>query len=362
MMSKASRKTTSNKKPVLSGLCLEELSAVLSDYPAFRARQIHRWICSGVKSFEAMNNVPLSLRKELSEKYELYPFTLVTSQKDSDGTEKIGIALEDGNVIEAVLLQDGKGRLTACLSTQAGCPAACVFCKTGSLGFKRNLCASEIAGQFLLLKSYREQDTKEKEISHIVIMGMGEPLLNLEELRKALLFFSESEGLNISKRRITISTCGIEKGIIDLTEKGPDVRLALSLTTAIEELRGRLMPLTKGSSLSSIRQALIYYQQKRKRRLTLEVVLLKGINTSQRDAEAIAKFIKTEPELDAVVNLIPWNSVDGLMFEERPLCAPSPKELARFAETLESLHITVTRRFKKGTQISGACGQLGVVV
>jgi len=275
---------------------------------------------------------------------------------DADGTVKLGISLEDGAVIEAVILRDGEDRKTACISTQAGCPAACVFCKTGALGFRRNLLAAEIAGQFLMLKR------REPEISHIVIMGMGEPLLNLDELRKALLFIMESGGLNISKRRITLSTCGIEKGILDLAHNGPDIRLALSLTTARQELRERLMPLSRANPLPRIREALLRYQETRKRRITLEMVLLGGINMGSADADALADFVRagTPEGLDAVINLIPWNPVEGMEFEGRPLRAPIARETADFAAALERRSLKITRRIGKGLGISGACGQLGV--
>jgi len=192
-------------------------------------------------------------------------------------------------------------------------------------------------------------------------MGMGEPLLNLEETRKALRFFMENGGLNISKRRITLSSCGIEKGILDLAENGPDIRFALSLTTARQELRQRLMPISRENTLQRIREALLAYQEKRKQRITLEMVLLGGINTGADDVQALEEFVKAGLGLDAVINLIPWNSVPGLEFEGRLLVAPTPRETANFIAALENRGLKVTRRFRKGTGICGACGQLGVV-
>ena len=350
------------KKPALAGLPPGELAELLKAYPPFRSRQIYQWICSGAGAFDEMSNLPVSLRKELAETFSLFSGEVSSELRDPDGTVKLGIRLEDGAVIEAVILRDGGDRKTACLSTQAGCPAGCIFCKTGMLGFSRNLSAREIAGQFLQLRR------REPDISHIVIMGMGEPLLNLEELRKALDFIMESGGMNISKRRITVSTCGIEKGILDLTERGPDIRLALSLTTAREELRRRLMPVTQANPLPLVREALLRYQKKRKRRITLEMVLLGGINTGIPDAEAAADFVRSGPPLDAVINLIPWNQVEGradsgqsLEFEGRPLRSPAPRETADFTAALESRGLKVTQRIGKGLGISGACGQLGVV-
>jgi 23S rRNA (adenine2503-C2)-methyltransferase len=335
-------------KPALSGLSRDELARLLIAYPPFRSGQVYEWICRGALSFYEMSNLPLSMRKELAERYRPVSGEPCFELQDSDGTLKLGIKLEDNAVIEAVILKDGKGRKTACLSTQAGCPMGCVFCKTGMLGFRRNLSANEMAGQFLHLTQ------RESGISHIVIMGMGEPLLNLEELRRALDFFMDSEGPGISKRRITISSSGVAEGILDLAVKGPDVRLAISLVTAREELRKRLMP--SGERLLYLREALLEYQKKRKRRITLEMVLLAGINTTLHDAETAADFARG---LDAVINLIPWNPVEGLGFEGRMLQSPAPEETAGFAAALEKTGLKVICRLEKGRAISGACGQLG---
>ena len=339
-------------KPALAGLPQEKLAELLTAYPPYRAAQIYKWICSGAASFDEMSDLPLSLRKELAESFTLLSGTVASELRDPDGTVKLGIKLEDGAVIEAVILSDAEDRKTACISSQAGCPAGCLFCKTGMLGFRRNLSAAEIAGQFLHLRS------REPEISHIVVMGMGEPLLNLDELRKALDFFMESGGLHISKRRITLSTSGIVKGILDLADHGPDIRLALSLTTAREELHRRLMPISQGNPLPEVKRALLHYQEKQDRRVTLEMVLLGGINTTPADADAAAAFARG---LDVLVNLIPWNPVPGMEFEGRPIEPPLPRETAAFAAALESLGLKVTRRTEKGQGISGACGQLGVV-
>ena len=339
-------------KPVLAGKTLKELTDMLKAYPAFRSKQIYKWICSSVSSFDEMVNLPLAMRSELKDNFLLFPGAVTSQVSDPDGTVKLGLTLNDGAAIEAVILSDREGRKTACLSTQAGCPMACVFCKTGTLGFSRNLLSSEIVFQFLELRRL------EKEISHVVIMGMGEPLLNLSELRKALLFFTEKEGINLSKRRITLSTCGIINGILDLAEKGPDVRLALSLTTAREELRQKLMPVSRDNPLLLVKDALLRYQEKTGHRITLELVLLGGLNTSPRDAEEIAVFAQG---LKTVVNILPWNPVTGMKFEGSPLIPPTLKEVKIFTDTLQKLGLKVTQRTRKGSSISGACGQLGVL-
>ena len=334
----------------LSGLSPVELTEVLRPLPAYRARQIFRWLIGGCASFDEMKNLPLELRADLAARFRLYSTRVCETLKDRDSTVKLGIGLEDGGKIESVLLRDGRGRGTACLSTQVGCPAGCVFCKTGSLGFKRNLRGGEIAEQFFHIRSI------ERDVSHIVIMGMGEPLLNLGELRKALEIFHLEEGFNISMRRITLSTCGIPAGIRDLADSGPDIRLALSLTTAREGVREKLMPLSRSNPLGDVKESLRYYQKRTKRRITLEAVLLGGINTGQEDAEAMIAFARG---FDAVINLISWNRVEGLRFEGRPLVSPKPVEIAAFASALERGGLKVTRRFRKGNGIQGACGQLG---
>jgi 23S rRNA (adenine2503-C2)-methyltransferase len=342
-------------KPALAGLLPQEIGAWLKSalsqaVPDFRAKQICQWICGGAKDFSEMKNLPLALRNELSDKFAVFSSSVNTKLMDSDGTVKAQIILDDGNKIEAVILADGVGRKTACLSTQAGCAGACVFCKTGMLGFKRNLKAGEISEELLLLRSI------EPDISHIVIMGMGEPLLNMEELRKALAFFTAKEGMGISKRRITLSTVGIAQGIKNLADQGPDIRLAVSLTSARDDLRQRLMPLALSNPLPVLKESLEYYQQKQKNRITLEAVLLGGINTSDEEAQAIAQFAQG---LDCIINLIPWNYVEGLSFNGQPLIPPSAKETAQFAAALEKRKLKVTLRMGKGMSISGACGQLG---
>jgi len=339
-------------KIVLAGLVPQDLAELLGEYPPYRCKQLYKWILSGAGTFSEMSNLPLSMRNELEEKFLLLPGAVTSEFKDSDETLKIAVSLKDGSVIESVMLSDDEGRKTACLSTQAGCPMHCIFCKTGSLGFKRNLTATEISGQFLHLLQ------REEKISNIVIMGMGEPLLNLEALRAALDFFMHPGGLNISKRRITISTCGLENGIRELADKGPDVRLALSLSSGRRELRERLMPASRENPLPQIKDALQYFQRKKDQRITLEMVLLSGLNTGEEEADAVAEFARG---LDAVVNLIPWNRVEGLALDGNELKTPSHNETAAFADALKRRGLRITRRYEKGGGISAACGQLGSV-
>jgi 23S rRNA (adenine2503-C2)-methyltransferase len=352
-------------KPVLSGLPPDELALLLEPLPSYRALQIKKWIARGVSSFDEMTNLPFSLRGELAGRFLLRTGRIASVYTDPDGTLKLGLELSGGAKIESVLLTDETGRKTACLSTQAGCPAGCVFCKTGSLGFLRNLNSAEIVEQFLSLRGLcrppssgaaGKNEEPERGISNIVVMGMGEPLLNLAELRRALSVITDGDGTGLSVRRITVSTCGIVPGIYDLAERGPAVRLALSLPSADEDLRRRLMPLSAGYPLDELKKALVFFQEKGGGRLTLEAALLSGINTRHADARAAADFVKG---LDAVVNLIPWNPVPGFEFEGRPLSTPSGAELERFRKMLEAEGLRVTRRYRKGRGVMGACGQLG---
>jgi 23S rRNA (adenine2503-C2)-methyltransferase len=295
-----------------------------------------------------MTDLPLPLRAELGGRFVLYPGEVSAELRDPDGTVKLRITLNDGCCVEAVLLTGGEGRRTACLSTQAGCPLGCVFCRTGVLGFRRNLDSAEITGQFFRLREIAG------DIANIVFMGMGEPLLNLGELRRAAAVLTG--GMGFSPRRVTVSTSGVAGGIRDLAEKGPRFRLALSLTTADGELRSRLMPVTAANPLPAVKEALRLYQERTGQRVTLEMVLLGGVNTRPEDAEALAEFARG---LKVAVNLIPWNPVEGMFFEGRPLREPDAGEIARLGSRLETLGLKVTRRRRKGRRIGGACGQLG---
>jgi len=361
-------------KQPLAGLTLSEIEPYLASLPSFRVKQIYKWIVRGVSDFEQMTDIPASLQKQLQEQFTVFSGSVTACHEDT-GTKKIVITLHDGFKIEAVLLSDGKKRLTACISTQAGCPAGCVFCRTGSLGFKRNLECTEIVEQYLHLRRVVERDShggtegtedtgeekgedrrfKEHVIDNIVVMGMGEPFFNLDNLRRAVDYFNDKSGLNFSRRRITVSTCGICEGLFEMA-KEPFARLALSLTTGDEDLRKKLMPVTKSNPLSKVHQALKLFQDNGGGRVTLEIPLLGGINTRDKDAKSIAEFAKG---LDTVVNIIPWNPVSGFVFEDKPLCEPSKKETSEFVKLLESFGLKTTMRLHKGQRIMGACGQLG---
>ncbi|MCL2800214.1 MAG: 23S rRNA (adenine(2503)-C(2))-methyltransferase RlmN [Treponema sp.] len=355
----------------IAGLSITELEKLLSFLPRYRIGQIYKWITKNVFNFEDMTNIPIKLKNELSRDFNFFSSTIKNIEKDSQ-TKKIVILLKDHSTIEAVLLRDKKNRLTACLSTQAGCQCGCIFCKTGYLGFKRNLESYEITEQFFHLCALIKNENAKQSgklsdkilIDNIVIMGMGEPLLNLDNLRKAINVFTDPKGLNISRRRITVSTCGIYDGLIDLAKNGPFVRLAFSLTAADENLRQKLMPIAKSNPLDKIKDTLIEYQKNSGARITLEIPLLAqkdrgGINTGEKDAVKIADFCKG---LDTVINLIPWNYAPDLLYEGKPLCEPSKAEIESFKNMLEKHQLNVTMRMSKGGAVNGACGQLGSVI
>jgi 23S rRNA (adenine2503-C2)-methyltransferase len=332
----------------LSGLLPEEIHALIQNEPFYRAKQIFKWISEGASSFNQMTNLSASLRETLSADYTIRNSRIEQKLIDPDGTIKLQLALNDNFCVETVLLIDSEKRKTACVSCQVGCAMGCAFCKTGTLGLARNLTPNEIVDQFLFL----EQEAG--KLDNIVFMGMGEPMHNLESIRKCIGILTHNEGRKLSSRRITISTAGIINGIYDLANNGPPVRLAVSLTTADPVLREKLMPVTKGNPLHDLKNAIGYFIEKTGKRCTLEAALLGGVNTDNSQAELLASFAKG---LDTHVNVIPWNPVNDLPFTE-----PSRNECYRFIQKLEELGINVTMRMKRGEKIGGACGQLGKIV
>jgi len=342
----------------LTGKSLCELEEILSPLEQLRIKQIYKWLTRGVSDFSQMTDIPACIRGDLKTRFKTFSGKAVSCHDDRYA-KKIIVALNDGEKTECVLLNDGKNRLTSCLSVQAGCPIGCVFCKTGSLGFKRNLDAHEIAEQFFFLQNSlpgKAEKKDEKLIDNIVIMGMGEPLLNLEQLRKTISFFMDTRGMNYSRRRITASTCGICGGLFDLANNGPYIKLAFSLVTADEKLRRDLIPAAKSNPLKKIKEALVLFQDKGGGRITLEIPLLGGVNTRDKDTQLLAQFAAG---LDNVINVIPWNPVQGFMFEGKPLNEPEKKETFNFINKLENKGLKVTMRLRKGRSVMGACGQLG---
>ena len=334
-------------KAILTGLLPQEITEQLGLKQNFRGKQIFKWVGAGVKDFDLMSNLSLELRNELKDKALLRSSTISNILRDPDGTIKLQITLHDGNAVETVLLTDREERKTACVSCQAGCAMKCAFCQTGTLGLARNLEASEIVEQFLYLEEIAGK------LDNIVFMGMGEPMQNLEGIRRAIEILCNKEGRALSSKRITLSTCGIVKGIYDLADNGPHVRLAVSLTTANEDLRKELMPVanSEANNLDELRKAISYYAEKSGKRVTLEAALLHGKNTDDISAKNLIKFAKG---IDVNINLIPWNPVKTLPFEE-----PSKREVSDFVNKIEKTGLNVTLRTRRGRKIGGACGQLG---
>lgn len=329
----------------LTGLYPQEIVEQLGISQAFRGKQIFKWIYSHATDFSQMTNLSKELREQLASKAVIRSSTVNQVLKDPDGTIKLQIKLHDGLFIETVLLTDKNDRKTACVSCQAGCAMKCAFCQTGTLGLARNLTAGEIVEEFMYLEE--EAGT----LDNIVFMGMGEPMMNLEEIRKAIAILASPDGRNLSTRRITLSTCGIIKGIYDLADNGPQIRLAVSLTTADPELREELMPVQKGNPMPELKKAIAYYAEKTGRRVTLEAALLHNKNTSPESAKRMIDFASG---IDVNINLIPWNPIDSLPFEE-----PDSKECKNFVYALENAGLNVTLRTRRGRTIKGACGQLG---
>jgi 23S rRNA (adenine2503-C2)-methyltransferase len=325
----------------------EELAAACSLEPAFRARQVRRWLDRGASSFEDMTDLPAGERLRLASLYPRIRSSEAASElSDSDGSVKLQVRLEDGAAVECVLLEDLEGRRTACLSSQVGCPMGCAFCRTGGLGYLRDLSAGEIMEQFHHLS---DRTGGSGAISNVVFMGMGEPLANLAAVRKAVSILSG--GVGMSLRKITISTCGLVPGIVDLARGGPAVRLAVSLTTADDGLRSELMPVNRKWNLSALKEALLEYRSRTGERVTLEAAIMGGVNSSVEQARALARWAEG---LDVQVNVIPWNKAPGLPFRE-----PDRGEIESFIAALEGAGLVAVRRMRRGRGIMGACGQLG---
>jgi 23S rRNA (adenine2503-C2)-methyltransferase len=316
--------------------------------PAFRAAQVRRWVFAkpGIE-FDQMSDLARSLRQQLGEAFRIWTTRVAARKEAADQTEKLLLELSDGQRIECVLLRDDKGHQTVCISTQVGCAMGCVFCASGLDGVVRSLTTGEIVEEMLRLKQLLPDGER---LSHVVVMGMGEPLMNLDRLLPALEMATHRDGLGISARRVTISTVGIPKGIRRLADLNCQYHLAVSLHAPDDELRNRLVPTNRKIGIAAILEAADYYFEKTGRRVTFEYVLLAGINDQPEHASRLVALLKGRP---ALVNLIPYNPVAGL-----PYRTPSPAATARFAGALEHAGITVATRFRKGDRIDAACGQL----
>jgi len=361
---------------LLSALLPEDLAGVLEITPAFRGKQVFSWIHDRlVFDFNSMGNLPVDLRRDLARRAAVIGLREEERLEDCDGTMKFRFRLLDGEAVESVILRDRSGRATACLSTQVGCAMGCRFCRTGSLGFTRDLTAHEIVDQFLLLRVYLRGHSRPApaarqhghmdsaarqdgpaDLSSVVFMGMGEPLANLENLHRAVDVLTYS---GFSPRRITVSTCGLVEGIRELGERNPAVHLAVSLISADGEARSRLMPINRSNPLPQLRQALLDYQRVLGKRITLEIVLMAGVNDRSKDVEALVRFVQGrdgQKPLKALINLIPWNPLP-----EFPYRKPEARRVEWFQQRIRQAGIPVTTRISRGSAVCGACGQLGLI-
>lgn len=329
---------------------LEQLQAWLAErgLPRYRAAQIRHWMLERtVDRFEAMSDLPKALRTQLAESFSLWTTQVVTRRTSDDQTEKLLLGLADGQRVECVLLRDDRQHRTVCLSTQVGCAMGCVFCASGLDGVVRNLTSGEILEEMLQLKRLLPEGER---ISHIVVMGMGEPLANLDRLLPALAVASNPEGLGISQRRITISTVGLPPAIRRLADEDCQYHLAISLHAPDDALRNQLVPANRKTGIGPILEAADYYFDVTGRRVTYEYVLLGELNDQPEHARRLVTLLQGRP---ALVNLIPYNPVPEL-----PYRTPAAETVAHFVETLERGGLTVKIRYRKGNRIDAACGQL----
>lgn len=316
-------------------------------HPAYRLRQIRSWLYERrATEFSEMTDLPAALREELAAEFQLWTSQVVKHTQAEDGTEKLLLQFTGGGRIECVLLRDGQRR-SICISSQVGCAMGCVFCASGLDGVDRNLTTGEIIEQMLRLQQLLPSDER---LSHIVVMGMGEPLANLDRLLPALDMARGKDGLGISVRRITISTVGLPPAIDRLAENEPHYQLAVSLHAADDALRNRLVPVNKRIGLDKILEAADRYFEASGRRLTYEYVLLGGVNDQANHARQLATLLRGRT---ALLNVIPYNPVDGLPYQ-----TPSPAAQDRFRDILQQAGLNVQFRQRKGDKISAACGQL----
>jgi 23S rRNA (adenine2503-C2)-methyltransferase len=335
----------------IRSLSEEQLRELLGQWgePTYRARQIHEWIWQkAASSFDEMTNIPLSLREKLSDSYEFRTVKLDIIQKSNDGTIKCAFRLHDDNVVEGVLIPSGK-RMTACISSQVGCSLDCKFCATGYLKRVRNLNPDEFYDQVVRINELAEENYGRK-LTNIVLMGMGEPLLNYANVMKGIERITSPDGLGMSPQRITLSTAGIAKMIRKLGDDGVRFHLALSLHAANNAKRSAIMPINETNSLEDLAEALNYFYEKTRSRITLEYCVINDINDHPEEAEELLAFARKVP---CKINLIEYNPIDMAEFRGSSL-----EKLTRFKDYLERHKLIVNLRRSRGKDIDAACGQL----
>ena len=357
-------------KPDIKSLTQDELQAQFAAWgePAYRVPQLLGWLYQKrAARWEEMSNLPRALREKLAGQFNLGTLQLVRKQGSRDTTEKFLWRLEDGALIESVLIPanpalygEASDRHTLCVSTQVGCAYGCRFCASGLEGWKRNLRAEEIIEQVMAVERWNAEASRaagmpaasqpERVINNLVIMGMGEPLANYDHLLKALKTLNAPWGGGIGARKITVSTSGLAPQIRKLADEPHQFRLAISLHGATDEVRGQIMPVNRKYPLKELAAACEYYVQKKGKMITLEYILIAGVNDAVEQAPRLAELAR---RLNAKVNLIPYNKVEDLPWER-----PSEAAQERFLAALKGGEVTATLRREKGHDIDAACGQL----
>ncbi len=345
---------TAPQTPIKS-LTVDELSARLAALgePAYRSGQIMKWLyAKRVTSFDAMSDLPASLRGRLQGEFAFDELEPVRALGSADTTRKYLFRLRDGALIESVLIPaspalygEASDRRTLCISTQVGCAYGCKFCASGLDGWSRNLSADEIVGQML-----RAEELSREKVNNIVFMGMGEPLANYAPVMRAIAILNAPWGIGLGARHITISTSGLAPQIRQLAEQPLQIRLAISLHGATDEVREKIMPINRKYPLAVLLEACAHYSARKKQRITFEYILIEGVNDRLEDAAALARIVRS---LDAKVNCIPYNAVDGLDWSR-----PDEARQDAFMAVLRKARVPATIRREKGHDIAAACGQL----
>ena len=339
----------------LTGLSLAEVSTLMETLgqPAFRAGQVLDWVWKKkVGSIDEMSNLPASLRAQLAEKHRLHALDHAQTQGSADTTRKFLFRLHDGRYVESVLIPanpalygERADRRTLCVSSQVGCAYGCKFCASGLAGFSRQLGPDEIAGQVLAAERLSGE-----RVDNLVFMGMGEPFANYDNLMAAIEILTAEWGLHLGARHLTISTSGLVPRIRDLADHPQQIRLAISLHGATDEVRDQIMPVNRKWKTAELFEALDYWNSRKKQHLTLEYILIQGVNDDLEQAAILARHAR---RLRAKVNLIPYNKVDGLDWVR-----PSETRCRAFRDVLKDAGVAATLRLEKGHDIDAACGQL----
>lgn len=328
---------------------LEELMLSL-DEKKYRATQLFKWIYEKrVTTFDEMTDVSKKFREVLNRDFCIVKPKIFLKQHSQDGTIKLLLELEDGNKIETVLMRYNYGNV-ACVTSEVGCNMGCAFCASGLLKKKRELKVSELVGQILVLDDLLQEEGNNERITHVVVMGTGEPFDNYDNVMGFIRILNHPHGFAIGARHITVSTCGLVPMIEKYANEGIQINLAISLHAPNDEIRNKIMPISRKYPIDELMKAVKYYEQTAGRRVTFEYILLKGINDSTDNAKELARLIKGTL---AYVNLIPYNPVNEMKYQRS-----DEKSVHNFMDTLMKLGVNVTVRKEFGTDIDAACGQL----